>query len=95
MAISRLTGASFGFGNTLLSASYNLFFPCFLTSVFNPQASLLQAFEPEPTPTILEDENRDPLDENKKKEEHLKPIVHHPTTVFSPVWLRYYERYTW
>ena len=51
MEINRLTGASLGFGKTLLSASYNLFMTSILTSVFNPQAPLLQALEPEPMPT--------------------------------------------
>ena len=85
MEINRLTGASLGFGKTLLSASYNLFLTSILTPVFNPQASLLQALEPEPTPTRIEDEARDPADENKKKEEHLHPIVHCPTTALSLV----------
>ena len=81
----RLTGASFGFGWTLLSASYSLFLTSILTSVFNPQAPLLQSLEPEPTPTRIEDETRDSVDENNKKEEHLHPIVHHPTMAVSPV----------
>ena len=85
MEINRLTGASLGFGRTLLSASYNLFLTSILTSVFNPQAPLLQALEPERMPTRIEDETRDPADENKKKEEHLYPIVHCSTTALSPV----------
>ena len=85
MKINRLTGASFGFGKTLLSASYNLFLTLILTSVFNTQAPLLKALEPEPTITRIEDETRDPVDENKKKEEHLYPIVHCPTTALSRV----------
>ena len=87
MEINRLTGASLGFGKTLLSAPYNFFLTSILTSVFNPQAPVLQALEPEPTPTRIEDENRDSVDESKKKEEHLYPIVHHPTMALSPVWL--------
>ena len=71
--IQSLTGALLGSGKTLLSASYNLFSTSYLTSVFNPQAPLLQALEP----TRLEDEIGDP------KEEHLYPIVHHPTTALS------------
>ena len=67
MEINRLTGASLGFGKTLLSACYNLFLTSILTSVLNPQAPLLQALEPEPTPTRTEDETRDPVDENEKK----------------------------
>ena len=85
MEINRLTGASLGFGKTLLSASYNLFLTSILTSVFNPQAPLLQALEPEPMPTRIEDETRDPAKENKKKEEHLYPMVHCSTTALSPV----------
>ena len=85
MENNRLTGASLGFGKTLLSASYNLFLTSILTSVFNSQVPLLQALEPEPTPTRIEDETKDPADENKKKEEHLYPIVHCPTTTLCPV----------
>ena len=85
MEINRLTGASLGFGKTLLSASNNFFLTSIVTSMFNPQAPLLQALEPESRPTRIEDETRDAVDENKKKEEHLYPIVHCPTMVFSPV----------
>ena len=85
MEVNRLTGASLGFGKTLLSASYNLFLTSFLTSVFNPQAPLLQALEPDPTSTRRESETRDAKDENMEKKEHLCPIVHHPTTALSPV----------
>ena len=85
MEINRLTGASLGFGKTLLSASFNLFLTSILTSVFNPQAPLLQALEPEPTPTRMEDKTRDPADVNKKKEEHLYPNVHCATAALSPV----------
>ena len=85
MENNRLTDASVGFGKTLLSASYNLFLTSILTSVFNPQALLLEAFEPEPIATRKEDETRDPADENKKKEEHLYPIVRCPTMALCPV----------
>ena len=85
MEINRLNGASLGFGKTLLSASYNLLLTSILTSVFNPQAPLLQALEPEPRPTRVEDETTDPVDENKKKEEHLYPIVQCSTTALSLV----------
>ena len=85
LEINRLTGASLGFGKTLLSASYNLFLTSILKSVFIPQAPLLHALEPEPTPTRKEDKTREPADENKRKEEHLYPIVHCPTMGLSPV----------
>ena len=62
--INRLTGASFEFGRTLPSASYNLFLTPLLRSVFNPQAPLLQALKPESTLTRIEDETRYPVDEN-------------------------------
>ena len=67
MEINRLTGASLGFGKMLLSASYNLFLTSILTSVFNPQAPLLQALEPEPISTRIEDETKNPADEDRKK----------------------------
>ena len=67
MENNRLNGASLGFGKTLLSAFYNLFLTSILTSVFNPQAPFLQALEPEPTLTRIEDETRNAADENKKK----------------------------
>ena len=60
MEIDHLTGASPGFDKTLLSASYNLFLTSILTSVFNPQAPLLQALEHETTPTRIKDETREP-----------------------------------
>ena len=85
MEMNRLTGASHGFAKTLLSASYNLFLTSILTSMFNPQDPLLEALAPEPTPTRIEDDTRDPVDENKKKEEHLYPIVHCHTTALFPV----------
>ena len=85
MEINRLTDASLGFGKTLPSASYNLFLPFILTSVFNPQDPLLQALEPDPMATRIEDETRGSADENTSKEEHLYPIVHCPTSALSPV----------
>ena len=87
MKANRPTGASLGFGKAPLSASYSLFLTSNLTSLFNPQAPLLQALESEPISTRIEDETRDPVDENKKKEEHIYPIVHHHTIALSPVWL--------
>ena len=65
LKINRFTGASLGFGKTILSASYNLFLTSLLTSVFNQQALLLQALELELKPTRIQDETRDPVDENK------------------------------
>ena len=61
MEINRLNDASLGFSKTLLGASYNLFPTSILTSMFNPQAPLLQNLESEPTPTRIEDETRNPV----------------------------------
>ena len=38
MEVNKLTGASLGFGKTILSASYNIFMTSVLTSVFDPHA---------------------------------------------------------
>ena len=85
MEVHRLTGLSLGYGKKFLSVSYNLFLTSFLTSVFNPQSPLLQALELEPTYTRIKVETRDPVDQNETKEEHLFPIVQHPTVAVSPV----------
>ena len=81
MEISRLTGASLRYGKTLLSASYNLFSTSILTSVFNPQAPLLQALEPEPISTRIEAETRNPADEDKKKKSTFTRLC------IGPLWL--------
>ena len=39
MEINGMTGASLGFGKTLLSASYNIFLTSVMTSMYNPQAN--------------------------------------------------------
>ena len=82
MEINRLTGASLRFGKTLLSASYNLFLTSILTSVFNPQAPLLQELEPEPIGTRIEDETRDPADENKKRKSTFIRLFTAPLRLF-------------
>ena len=75
MQINRLSGASLGFGKTLLSASCDLFLTSILTSVFSPQAPFCKRWNLIQRPEE-KDEIRDPSDENKKKEEHLYPITH-------------------
>ena len=82
MEINRLTGASLGFGKTLLSASYSLFLMSLLTSVINPQAPFLQALEDEPTPTRMEDETKYPVDENKKTERTFTRLFIAPLQLF-------------
>ena len=82
---NRLKGASLGFCRSLLSATYNLFLTSILTSVFNPQVPILQALEPEPISTRIENETSNLADDDKKKEEYLYPIVHCPTMALSLV----------
>ena len=47
LEITKLTGASLGFGKTLLSASYNIFLTSVLTSMYDPRAPTLAAVEEE------------------------------------------------
>ena len=47
LEISKMTGASFGFGKNLLSASYNIFLMSVLTSMYDPRAATLAAVEEE------------------------------------------------
>ena len=47
LEISKLTGASLGFGKTFLSASYNIFLTSVLTSMYDPRAPPLAAVEGE------------------------------------------------
>ena len=77
MEINKLTGASLGFGKTLLSASYNIFMTSVLTSVFDPHAPSLAAIEQNkinPKLGVELKEMRTEEDPNKKVE-HLYPII--------------------
>ena len=47
LEITNMTGASLGFGKTLLSTSYNIFLMSVLTSMYNPFAPTLTAVEEE------------------------------------------------
>ena len=47
LEITKTTGASLGFGKTLLSASYNIFLMSVLTSIYDPGAPTLAAVEEE------------------------------------------------
>ena len=44
---TKMTGASLGFGKTLLSASYNIFLKSVLTSMYDPRAHTFAAVEEE------------------------------------------------
>ena len=47
LEITKMTGASLGFGTTLLSASYNIFRMSVLSSMYDPRAPTLAAVEEE------------------------------------------------
>ena len=47
LEFTKMTGESLGFGNTLLSASYNIFLTSVLTSMYDSRAPTLAAVEEE------------------------------------------------
>ena len=75
LKITKMTGASLGFGKTLLSASYNIFLTSILTSMNDPRAPTLAAVEEERKYFCNEEELNDLRDDTKKKEEHIYPVV--------------------
>ena len=78
----RLPGASLGFGEPLLRAFHNLFSTSILTSVFNPQAQLLQALEPDPTPAKTEDVIRDPKTKTRERKNNFTRLIITPLLLF-------------
>ena len=56
LEISRMTGASLGFGKTLLSASYNIFLTSVLTSMYDQRSPTLAVVEEECKTLYSEDE---------------------------------------
>ena len=75
LEISRMTGASLGFGKTLLSASYNIFLTSVLTSMYDPRAPPLAAVDEERKILCNEEELHDMRNTPKKKEEHIYPVM--------------------
>ena len=75
LEISKKTGASLGFGKTLLSASYNFFLKSVLTSMYDPRAPTLAAVEEERKTLYSEEELADIRNNTKKKEEHIYPVI--------------------
>ena len=71
LEITKKTGASLGFGKTLLSVSYNIFLMSVLTSIYDPRAPTLAAVEDERKTLCNEEELKDMREDAKKKEEHL------------------------
>ena len=73
--ISRMTGASLGFGKTLLSASYNIFLMSALTFMYDPRAPTLAAVEEERKTLCNEEELQDMRDTPKEKEARIYPVM--------------------
>ena len=75
LEITKLTGASLGFGQILLSASYNIFLTSVLSSMYDPRAPTFAAVEEERKTLCIEEELHDMREDNKKKEEHIYPVM--------------------
>ena len=75
LEISRMTGASLGFGKTLFSASYNIFLTSVLTSMYDPRAPTFAAVGEERKTLYNEEELQDMRNETKKKDEHIYPVM--------------------
>ena len=75
LEISRMTGASLGFGKTLVSASYNIFLTSVLTSMYDPRAPTLAAVEEERKTFYNEEELQDMSNDDKKTDEHNYPVM--------------------
>ena len=89
LEITKMTGASLGFGKTLLSASYKIFLMSVLTSMFDPRAPTLAVAEERKT-LCNEEELHKMREDNKKKEEHIYPLMslapfNQAVTAISPV----------
>ena len=75
LEITKKTGASLGFGKTLLSAKYNIFSMSVLTSMYEPRAPMLAAVEEERKTLCHEEELYDMREDNKTKEEHIYSVM--------------------
>ena len=73
--ITKMTGESLRFGNTLPNASYNIFLMSVLTSRYDPRAPTLAMVEEERKTLCNEEELHDMREDNKKKEEHIYPVM--------------------
>ena len=75
LEISKMTGASLGFGKTFLSASYKIFLTSVLTSMYDPRASPFSAVDEKRKTLYHEEELPDISNYTKKKEEHFHPVI--------------------
>ena len=71
LEITKMTGASLGFGKTRLGASYNIFLISVPTSLYDPRAPTLAAVEEERNTLCNEKELPDMREDNKKGRAHL------------------------
>ena len=72
-----MTGASLGFGKTLLIAPYNILLMSVLTSMYNARAYTRRGRRREEI-FFNEEELHDMREDNKKKEEHIYPPIMSP-----------------
>ena len=70
MEINRTTGASLGFGKTLLTASDNFFMASAMTSMYIPQATGQASDAPKKVDPKVNTELYKTREDAKKKEEH-------------------------
>ena len=68
---TEMIGASLGFGESLLSASYNFFFMSVLISMYDSRAPPRAAVGEERKTLCKEEELNDMREDAKKNEEHL------------------------
>ena len=90
LEITKMTGASLGFGKTLLSAPYNIFLMSVLTPMYDPRASPLATAEKERETLCNGEEFHDVRNDTKKKEERIYPVkspaqLNQAVTPISPV----------
>ena len=74
LEVTKMTGASLGFGKTLLSASYNIFLMSVLTSMYNPRAPTLAAVHEKGKTVCNEEELHDTREDPREKEELVYPV---------------------
>ena len=67
LEITKMTGASLGFGKTLLRASYKICLMSVLTSMFDPRAPTLAAVEEERKTLCNEEKLQHMRGDNKKR----------------------------
>ena len=75
LEITKMTGASLGFGKTLLSASYDILLMSVLTFMYDPRAPALAAVEEERKTLCNEEELHDMRKNTQKKEEHIYLVM--------------------